>query len=409
MVGNPFKLEFTLKQHTPLIHFQHKQANATLRATELKPKLDKFLIEKCPNDVEQFIRKTSDGKHSYLDYKVSVLASKGVGYYVSLDEGVPNTTYRGYSKLNVSSFFGNTGLKTDNDARCAVLTKEDVLVSIICLNPKLKDVIRAKFESFLSVTNFGMRQNKGFGSFYIQGKSIADLKKKYKYFTIKSSNYETVLNDINLFYRCLRSGINQKDKDGDVYYFKSLMFMYAKSKNFTWDKRTLRESFYLDNRSYNQVKLNRVDSDGTVHWESAKPTKYLFRDLLGLSSEQNWLSYSDILTKEDKNKDDEDNGIIQRFKSPITFKPIKEGACFVVFIILEEVPSEYLSSYFIVKSRNNTSKSVELQLYDKFSLEDFLTFCIKIDIDSHIQVSSKRTNSEIDTIKAIFSELQKQL
>jgi hypothetical protein len=41
-----YKLKFTLKQHTPLIHFQHDQAGATLRATEVKPKLDQFIIEK---------------------------------------------------------------------------------------------------------------------------------------------------------------------------------------------------------------------------------------------------------------------------------------------------------------------------------------------------------------------------
>ena len=41
-----FKLTFKLKQHTPLIHFQHDQTGATLRATELKPKLDRFLVEK---------------------------------------------------------------------------------------------------------------------------------------------------------------------------------------------------------------------------------------------------------------------------------------------------------------------------------------------------------------------------
>ena len=40
-----FKLEFTLKQHTPIIHFQSDQKGATLRATDLKPKLDRFLIE----------------------------------------------------------------------------------------------------------------------------------------------------------------------------------------------------------------------------------------------------------------------------------------------------------------------------------------------------------------------------
>ena len=41
-----YKLEFTLKQHTPIIHFQHDQEGATLRATEVKPKLDRFIIEK---------------------------------------------------------------------------------------------------------------------------------------------------------------------------------------------------------------------------------------------------------------------------------------------------------------------------------------------------------------------------
>ena len=41
-----YKLRFILKQHTPLIHFQHDQDGATLRATEVKPKLDRFLIEK---------------------------------------------------------------------------------------------------------------------------------------------------------------------------------------------------------------------------------------------------------------------------------------------------------------------------------------------------------------------------
>ena len=43
MTESKFKIKFTLKQHTPIIHFQSEQAGATLRATELKPKLDKFL------------------------------------------------------------------------------------------------------------------------------------------------------------------------------------------------------------------------------------------------------------------------------------------------------------------------------------------------------------------------------
>jgi hypothetical protein len=36
------KLIVKLEQHTPLIHFQHTQDGATLRATEFKPRFDKF-------------------------------------------------------------------------------------------------------------------------------------------------------------------------------------------------------------------------------------------------------------------------------------------------------------------------------------------------------------------------------
>ena len=44
------KLEIKLKQHTPLIHFQHDQEGATLRASEVKPKLDRFIIDKMFHD-----------------------------------------------------------------------------------------------------------------------------------------------------------------------------------------------------------------------------------------------------------------------------------------------------------------------------------------------------------------------
>ena len=68
-----YKLTFKLKQHTPIIHFQHDQYGATLRASELKPKLDKFLIEKLGGE-EKLRRDHSDWfinkEHSALDYKI---------------------------------------------------------------------------------------------------------------------------------------------------------------------------------------------------------------------------------------------------------------------------------------------------------------------------------------------------
>ena len=48
------KLTVILRQHTPLIHFQHYQDNATLRASEVKPQLDRFLLTQLGDgDYEQ--------------------------------------------------------------------------------------------------------------------------------------------------------------------------------------------------------------------------------------------------------------------------------------------------------------------------------------------------------------------
>jgi len=41
---------YKLEIKSPIIHFQHDQAGATLRATEVKPKLDRFILEKMGED-----------------------------------------------------------------------------------------------------------------------------------------------------------------------------------------------------------------------------------------------------------------------------------------------------------------------------------------------------------------------
>ena len=46
------QLTAILKQHTPMIHFQHNESGATLRASEVKPLLDKFILTKLGNVLE---------------------------------------------------------------------------------------------------------------------------------------------------------------------------------------------------------------------------------------------------------------------------------------------------------------------------------------------------------------------
>lgn len=40
------KTVIILNQQSPILHFQHQQQGATLRASEVKPKLDRFIKEK---------------------------------------------------------------------------------------------------------------------------------------------------------------------------------------------------------------------------------------------------------------------------------------------------------------------------------------------------------------------------
>ena len=69
----PYSLEFKLKQHTPLIHFQADDPDATLRATEVKPKLDAFLIEKLTlKHCKQNSWLVGNGEHPALDFKMHI-------------------------------------------------------------------------------------------------------------------------------------------------------------------------------------------------------------------------------------------------------------------------------------------------------------------------------------------------
>ena len=76
------ELKVQLKQHTPIIHFQHDQEGATLRASELKPKLDKYLIEKFEKeniDYKKWL--IGKGEHQALNYKVKIITDGNFSYY----------------------------------------------------------------------------------------------------------------------------------------------------------------------------------------------------------------------------------------------------------------------------------------------------------------------------------------
>ncbi|MBD3843439.1 MAG: hypothetical protein IE909_16465, partial [Campylobacterales bacterium] len=215
-----FKVEFTLKQHTPIIHFQSDQSGATLRATELKPKFDRFLIEKV-----QCLpcKKNANGELS-LDYKVKIVAID------NKVETIEKKNPHNDKEIPDPLFFGNMG----DGPKKKFIHASELKVEFLSFVPEVKKAIEEHFESFLALTNFGTRQSKGYGSFYLDKPFDATLI-PYKVYSFNTTNWKK---DIKLLYSFLRQGINLPKGKGlpSRFYCKPAIFTYAIKNKWTWDK-----------------------------------------------------------------------------------------------------------------------------------------------------------------------------
>ena len=180
------KLTVTLKQHTPLIHFQHDQEGATLRASEVKPKLDKFILTKLgEGDYQQGINTAKEnkwlvgkGEHPALNYKMRIKCSNPVdinlpikevrkGGVVQRDElGSILFTTENYPDNMNSLIMGNMGGRIKEDVLNFVLYY-DIKMIIISKKNTLIDEIKNFVFTFFVENGFGNRTSKGFGSYTV--------------------------------------------------------------------------------------------------------------------------------------------------------------------------------------------------------------------------------------------------
>lgn len=361
-----FKVVFTLKQHTPLIHFQSDQSGATLRATELKPKLDKFLLKRVPS---LNYRENANG-HKSLEYKVfiSVQNSKKV-------------------KIQNRTYFGNMGKKPhDSEFRYAV-ESNGIKLKIHSFDTILIKVIKEWFPSFLALTNFGTRQSKGFGSFYLDKedenyvnpiKALDKLEVAYIY-----ANYNTsvsnVFSYVEVIYPLMKTGINFPDyrkkeislRNGRTKripdpsqgrgrkesYYKSFLFKYMlqKSPAIGNEKRFIKENFFMPTL--------RIASDGYQK-------KYV-RAMLGVSDgiEFRGDRYAKNKDHQRHGKIEYSNNDVKRFKSPLTFKIIGSQ----MIVIPHEIPEKIYGLKFSFKQRGEMKTfSKPIETPKSFDLVDFL-------------------------------------
>lgn len=261
------KLHIILKQLTPMIHFQYKQEGATLRATELKPKLDRFIlemVEKSDSLVGKYDKKiittlqdikknskkyflTSQNGERALRYKVRIFA-KGKNKFSAVKKK---------TKIGAYFFVGDDGKN--------YTLYDEVEVDILCFEDELCAVLEKFIPIFMAVTNFGFRQDKGFGHFAVskvnsfeygisrQGELIKEYiqlqNENSLLYSLKlkqSDNYEGILNVISNFNQRLKSGLSGEVNDKE--YIKSFLLKeYRTNFKYMNEKKYIKQTIMKKN------------------------------------------------------------------------------------------------------------------------------------------------------------------
>lgn len=334
-MNNPFQLTFTLKQHTPIIHFQHDQKGATLRATEVKPKLDRFIIQKMGGKANMDKSWFNDYERESLCYKLKI-------------EDLDNRP------INQRSFGGFRLITETIDDPATGLPKKAVssnvlTVTIACLNNELKNTLEIYLPLFFAITNFGNRQNKGWGCYYHENHNdwnnlMNCLKTSGEVVYIHNQNVNT--NDFSQFYsskiigdvwKPLKSGVNLYNRDGrQTRYIKAHSFKYLGEKQLRWDKRWMKLELnrMIDNRTLpaqlignnapnniggNTSNTNKCQNNffNANNWDNDPEDSFRFvRAMLGLAEHIEFRAQQgyvyQVIIKSDEG--------IDRFKAPVTFK-----------------------------------------------------------------------------------------
>lgn len=369
-------LSFTLKQHTPIIHFQHYQKGATLRGTEVKPKLDKFLVKylQLTEIISERGKEKIVPKKKYadwfnnpeklsLDYKIHFIADDSNIVTLNTKGPINRNGKVLYETDSFPMMLSNMGGKEDRDELKNFSFHAFVTGILKSANERLLSEIDSLLADFFVLHNFGNRQNKGFGSFTRvrdREDSVSDIIKKYKkntwYWEYKNAeDSNTVFNDIAIIYSLLKTGINFPDhpletvydRDGQPlirngrevrkpdqkvkgkyrFYRKSFLYHYVAEKfPYGNEKRFIKEKFFGESAM--------IENDGTEK-------KYV-RGILGVAI------FNEFRDLERTGKIVFKSEVAERYASPIVFKVIDKK----VYYFLEDsnITSKIMDKLFVFEN-----------------------------------------------------------
>lgn len=364
---NDWQKEYKLVQHTPLIHFQHSEPHACLRATEVKPKLDRFLIEQLEKDdrfgdgrwKKWFV---GDGSQQSFDYMMRITPnSEQVDRTQSIENGIERAIARaehrppnaGLHEIH-KNYFGNmaSGNNIQDTVQAiqetfkeSLLYKDGLTLTIRCFIPELLTLIDEHIRGFFMMHNFGTRQRKGFGSFTVDISTKPnepkgfDLVGKYcpnAYYCKLGNdvNADALLDAVWVISAFLRSGFNR----GEGNYVRGFVFRY-----FQREKNPLAN----DKAFVKQQVLRNVYNEAT-RGEHLHPygnnVRYRYvRGLLGTNENSRFCRAPNAHTPVYDIYTHSAEGI-ERFPSPLLFKPIGK----FVFILPQKMPDKIFGSEFYI-------------------------------------------------------------
>jgi hypothetical protein len=363
-MGNPFALTVRLQQHSPLIHFQHDQPGATIRATELKPKLDKFLIKHVfKNDFQvykKYLVEYDEKKYQKLDEKEKKEYKEEIHPALDYKVKIITDPKQVISKKISIITMEKTGI------RYPLHTLE-----LFSFHTELLEKIKGIIDDFFILHNFGLRQSKGFGCFTTNDTTQDGFEKtalgKYPVFYRKKPAVQDFYSEIDTDYKILKSGINHKK------YIKSELFRYmCEKKKIDWEKRKIKETLKAGHKDVFDSLMYRKEAGhnriAKCHPGEAPNYRYI-RALLGLAEHnefRTWKSKIQINIKDNKDE-------IQRFQSPLMFKVFNHN----IYIFPNEIPDLMFNRDFDFKLDNKKLLfTIPTPQKNEFDMVEFLDFSL---------------------------------
>ncbi|HAD13439.1 MAG TPA: hypothetical protein DCF33_13515 [Saprospirales bacterium] len=411
MINDPFTLTFHLKQQTPHLHFLHRQAGPTLRITELKAKLDRLIAKHEFQDQFEQAREYlvgynhANGKRDALKTKWDNEHFRAFDYRMRLDFptraedkqemwaiSTPSAKF-GKTIKNESNddYLAETPYFADNDKtdllhedlKKGILFIKPIQLSIFTLHDRLRKALKECLPMLIAQENFGCRQSKGFGSYWLENQSFEEAVKKLidkgeiqgawsLRKTFRPEDLNDLFRQISSDYRSIKSGFNHPMDPSK--YKKSLLFTYfADKSNIRWEKRKIKQDIQLVRPGIlkqNRDPLDRANGKDENYYQDPPGSNYEYkyiRALLGLAEQFEFQSsYGDKIKVKVSHPD------IERFKSPITIKVVNGR---IYWLALHHQTDNIVGKVFEFSAEQGSTsffRNTPIAVPTKFDLGDFL-------------------------------------